>query len=353
MPNRERLIERRLADNPEPIITDGATGTVLRRRLVELEDVNPDLLTLWMNEMSEKKPSMHDRLSAIFESQDISSVRQLPIPVLTLVRPEIVIDAHTAYADAGAQWILTNTFIGSDFHMTRLGLQGLVYEMNRKAALLVRLAGDNVYVVGDIGPSGQAESLVLGNITQEELIQSYISQVCGLLTGGVDLFHIETMESIQEVLAAIEAIKQACKQEHIRTLPIVATMSFNPPAEGKTRFRTAWGASPAQLVVIANQQGLFGCGANCGMGLEGADDLLSEFIETRTTTHLVMKMNAGIAVLNIRTEETTWPATPGQMADYAVRMRDLGARIIGACCGSTPAHIEAMANTIENLSATY
>jgi 5-methyltetrahydrofolate--homocysteine methyltransferase len=253
---------------------------------------------------------------------------------------------HRGYLDAGAQIILTNTFGGSPFRLKLHNLHGQVFELNRAAAELARAeAGDHV-VAGDIGPSGELFE-PMGALTYDAAVAGFAAQAAGLAAGGVDLLWIETMSDLNEVRAAVAGARQAAPE-----LPVVATMTFD------TRGFTMMGVSPADAVAALSELGLAAGGGNCGNGpdeIEGVIHGMRTALEASnrgdlfSRLPLIAKSNAGMP--EIIDSRAVYSGTPEVMAGYARRVRALGADIIGACCGSTPDHIRAMAQALRELPA--
>ncbi len=250
---------------------------------------------------------------------------------------------HRGYLDAGAQIILTNSFGGSPFRLKLHNLHGQVLELNRAAAELARAeAGDRV-VAGDIGPSGELFE-PMGALTYDAAVAGFAAQAAGLAAGGVDLLWIETMSDLNEVRAAVAGARQAAPE-----LPVVATMTFD------TRGFTMMGVSPADAVAALSELGLAAGGGNCGNGpdeIEGVIHGMRMALETQNSSRaapsprfsLIAKSNAGMP--EIIDGRAVYSGTPEVMASYARRVRALGADIIGACCGSTPDHLRAMAKAL-------
>ena len=251
-------------------------------------------------------------------------------------QPEKVLYIHQEYIKAGAQIILTNTFGGSRLRLESHGLGERTYELNEAAARLARQAADAadhpVLVAGSIGPCGQFFS-PLGLLTHEAGVESFAEQVRGLAAGGVDVLWVETMSDVQEVRAAVEACQTVAPE-----LPVVATMTFD------THGRTMMGITPEQAVEQFAQMNLVACGGNCGNGPAEIEGVIEKMHAVNPSAVLVAKSNAGLPQLI--DGQTVYDATPEDMADYARRVHAKGARIIGACCGSTPQHIEAIAKAL-------
>lgn len=263
--------------------------------------------------------------------------------ILNIHSSQVVEKAHKAYIEAGAGFLQTNTFDASSAMLELRGLAHRTYELNLKGAqIAVSAANGHAYVAGDIGPTGWILEEEGGNMTMENMIAAFIDQSRGLINGGVDCIHIETMSSLKEVEAAIIAVRSISE-----TIPIIVTMTYQVSPKGE--FRTSMGAFPAQLITIADKYSLIAHGANCGIGPDGADILITQLQYNHPNAIIVAKFNAGLPI--IIEGVPTYPATPQIMADHAIEMRDLGVKIIGACCGGTPQHIEAMANAIARRNA--
>lgn len=251
--------------------------------------------------------------------------------------PDRVRRVHHGYLQAGARVILTNTFGCNRLRLGLHNLQERVVEFNTAAAKLVReevgQAGGRAVVAGDIGPSGGILA-PLGELEPAEATAAFAEQARGLIAGEVDVIWIETLSSLEEMRAAIDGVRQASAD-----IPIVATMTFD------TRGRTMMGVTPEQAVREVSAWGVSALGANCG---NGPDEILSVIEKMRAAAPqavLVAKANAGVPKLE--KGRAVYGAGPEEMAVYAAAAADAGARVIGACCGSTPRHLEAMAAALQ------
>ncbi len=243
---------------------------------------------------------------------------------------------HRSYLDAGAQVILTNSFGGTPFRLKLHNLHDRVFELNQAAAELARAeAGDAAVVAGSIGPSGELFEPI-GALTYESAVAGFAAQAAGLAAGGADVLWVETMSDLQEVRAAVAGARQAAPQ-----LPLVATMTFD------TRGFTMMGVSPAQAVAELSSLGLAALGANCGNGTDEIEGVIDGMRQAGAALPLIAKSNAGLP--EMIDGQAVYNGTPAVMATYARRVRALGATIIGACCGSSPAHIRAMAQALRAL----
>jgi 5-methyltetrahydrofolate--homocysteine methyltransferase len=282
-----------------------------------------------------------------------------PLELLNVEQPDLVRAAHRAYVEAGADIIETNTFQGSrpvlerheqdeprgDAHaagadiietntlqgsrpvLERHRLGDRTRELNQAGARLAReIAGDRIFVAGCIGPTGKILE-PYGDYPEEAARAAFAEQAEALAEGGVDLFIVETFIAIEEVRAAITAAAAT-------GLPVAASMAFDPSG------RTAFGVTPEIAAKEMEAAGASVVGANCGT-ISSAEmvDVIAKF-RAATSLPLIAQPNAGRPQ---RTESgTAYPETPEMMADSAERFREIGVAIIGACCGSTAKHTQAI-----------
>lgn len=243
---------------------------------------------------------------------------------------------HEEYLRAGADIILTNTFGGTRFRLKLHNLQDEAYELNRQGAAIARRAvtavGKDAVVAGSIGPSGEIMAPV-GELSFEDAVVGFAEQARGLADGGADVLWIETMSDLTEVEAAITGCRQATD------LPIVTTMTFD------TNGNTMMGITPMHAFDALKEQGLTAFGGNCGNGPEEIEGVIQKMYATGQAFPLVSKSNAGIP--QYIDGKLLYNGTPEVMAEHAVKVRNFGASIIGACCGSTPEHIRVMREALE------
>jgi 5-methyltetrahydrofolate--homocysteine methyltransferase len=260
-----------------------------------------------------------------------------PPEVWNLEHPEIIRRVQRAYLEAGAQILLTNTFGGNRLRLELHGREDRVDQLNRTAAVLARVeataAEHPAIVAGDIGPSGQIMERIGGTLTPEGARDVFAEQARGLAGAGVDAFWIETMSDVSEAVAAIQGARDAAPD-----LPVIATMSFD------TRGRTMMGVTPEQAGEALLEAGAAAIGGNCGNGPEELTPVIEKLRAAFPDAILVAKGNVGIPQLVGMSAQ--YVTTPETMAGFAAQFRDAGATIIGACCGSTPAHLRAMAQAV-------
>jgi 5-methyltetrahydrofolate--homocysteine methyltransferase len=285
------------------------------------------------------RPALYDGSKGVYLSPSLVQVGKRPSDLtewLNLLATQVVRRVHQEYVDAGSQIIQTNSFNGNRFRLQAHGLDSRVEEVNVLAAQIAReAAGDHVLVAGVIGPSGKLPTL--GEVAKDDLVAAFAEQARALDRGGADFFHIETMSDLEEAVAAVEGVRS------VSSLAVALTMSFDA-GNVERGLRTMMGVSPQALVEKANELELFAVGANCGLGLEGYRRLVRELIESAPTGLVIAKLNAGRPKIEGR--QTVYEASPARMADYAVWCARNGVHIVGACCGSTPKHIGAMAGAL-------
>jgi len=250
-------------------------------------------------------------------------------------KSELVLDVHRTYVRAGSRLILTNTFGGTTFRLKLHRLQDKSYEFNKLGAALAQQAASEVpqtiIVAGSMGPTGEILQ-PMGNMAYEEAVDAFAVQAQGLADGGADVFWVETMSDIQEVQAAVAGIRR------VSDLPICATMTFD------TKGRTMMGVTPQDAIRSLSEMKVDAIGANCGNGTDEIESVIATMREIDSEMVLIVKSNAGIP--QWVNDELIYDGTPAVMAEYATRVRALGASIIGGCCGCSSLHIAAMAEAL-------
>ena len=247
---------------------------------------------------------------------------------LNLTAPEIVAGVHQAYLDAGADIIVTNTFGGSSEKLSHYGLADRLVEVNRKAVEIARaVAGEKAYVAGSIGPTGRFVEPV-GDLSFDQTADIFREQARALIDAGCDLITLETFLDIKEIRAAVIAIREISAE-----IPVMAMLTF------EEKGRSVLGSPPEAAAITLEAVGASIIGSNCGLGVDGIYEILRA-MRTVTTLPLICQANAGLPVL--KDGKTVFPGTPQEMAAYHDRLIALGVRVIGGCCGTTPAHIAAM-----------
>ncbi|MHB8469173.1 MAG: homocysteine S-methyltransferase family protein [Gaiellaceae bacterium] len=243
--------------------------------------------------------------------------------------PENVRDLHRRFAAAGSELVLTCTFGATTPRLADGPLAGRTAELNARAAELAREAvGDGVLVAGSLGPTGQLVE-PYGTLNREDCADAYAEQARALAAGGVDLLVLETFFALEEALWAVEGVRRETE------LPLVVSFSFDQGT------RTMMGLSPAEAVAAVEPLGVAALGANCGRSLADTDAIVAELVGTGTAVPLWVKPNAGVP--RVVGDAVVYEAGPALLAEHVAGYVARGARIVGGCCGSTPAHVAALA----------
>lgn len=241
-----------------------------------------------------------------------------------LTHPDRVEAVARSYVDAGSRVILTNTF---QSNRLALGEADVTAVARAGAEISRRAAGDAVRVFGSIGPTNTM--LVAGAADVGALRDVFVEAAAALAAGGVDAVVIETMSDVHEAVVAVEAVRSV-------GLPVVACLTFD---SGKQRDRTMTGVLPGEAARILTDAGADVVGANCGMGVDTAAPIC-EALATATDLPVWIKANAGLPELIGR--DVVYGLGPDQYATFVPALVDAGARFIGGCCGTAPAHIAAI-----------
>ena len=254
--------------------------------------------------------------------------------------PDRVTAVHAAYVNAGSDIVLTNSFGGTGFRLKLHKLDDRCIELNRAAAQVARTAADahfaetgrRVLVAGSMGPTGELLE-PMGSMTPETCADAFREQAIGLDEGGADVLWIETMSHLDEVAAAVEGARS------VSDLPVCATLSFD------TAGRTMMGVSGEDAVNRLTELGVDAIGANCGNNLADTEAALHEMRAANPDVPLISKANAGMPEWH--GTELHYSGDPEVMAAHAVRQREAGIQIIGACCGSSPKHLAMMRQVLD------
>ncbi len=248
-----------------------------------------------------------------------------------LIRPEEIVDIHRQYYEAGSDIVLTNTFGANalKFHDSKYGLKEIIdaaVANVRKAAALGVHDGRKTYAALDVGPTGKLLK-PMGDLGFAEAYEAFCEVMRYGEEAGVDLIHIETMSDTYEVKAAVLAAKENTK------LPVTVTMIFDEKGKLLT------GGDVPSVVAMLEGLRVDALGINCGLGPEQMLPILKELMEY-VSVPVIVKPNAGLP--KQRDGEVYYDVEPDRFADTMEQILEMGACVIGGCCGTTPDHIRAM-----------
>jgi len=261
-----------------------------------------------------------------------------------LSAPDRVAAVQTAYVDAGADLLITNTFQASPIALTRHNLAEKAYEINLHAARIARdCMGESGYVLGDVGPFGGFLE-PLGNTSRRALETAFAEQIAGLLDGGVDAIIVETMTSLEEMETAVAAAR-GCRENVL----LIVSVTFDRLADGT--FRTMTGNGVEDTVRFLTQLDVDVLGCNCGTGLHIKDyvRLVGDY-RRLTDRPIMVQPNAGQP--RLERGHIIYEETPESMAAEVPALIQAGASIVGGCCGTTPQHIRLFRERMESVPAS-
>src|SRR5947209_7661546 len=288
-------------------------------------------------------------MGATLEQFDLSLEKDYRLPgrcheALVLNRPDVIEGVHESMLAAGAEVLETDTFQASRLKLSEWGLEDHTEEINVKAAEIARkAAGKDRFVAGSIGPTGflpASDDPMLGSITFPELVEVFTEQAAGLVNGGADLIIIETAQDILEVKAAVFGAREAFKLTG-RSLPIQCSVSLLPQG-GKMLLGTDISALLATLESLEIDI----IGLNCSTGPEDMRDAI-RFLGEHASLPVHCIPNAGLP-LQGPGGETIFPERPEPLAEVLGEFVErYGLSIVGGCCGTTPEHIEVLAERVK------
>ncbi len=251
--------------------------------------------------------------------------------------PDTILKLASSFANAGSDIILTCTFGGTRMRMKDSKYQDRTPEVNLRAVEIARKAAslrNGGLVAGSMGPVG-ALIEPYGPLKAEDVKATFAEQAQALAEGGVDLLIIETMFAFEEATAAFEGARS------VTDLPIVVSFSYD------RGIRTMMGVKPKDVIKRYSEMGAVLVGANCGTTLENMEAVVKEYAATKPNFPLWVKPNAGVPHMDIETEQGVYDMTPEDMGNYTKKYVELGAKVVGGCCGNTPEHIAAIAKAVK------
>jgi methionine synthase / methylenetetrahydrofolate reductase(NADPH) len=264
---------------------------------------------------------------------DIYGSGERPHEIQNIKHPELVARIHQEYIDAGAEIIETNTFSANRFRLSQFHLQDRLKEINRTGVEIARrVAGDQVYVAGSVGPTGKLLEPI-GKIRLAEARDAFKEQIEVLLAAGVDLLILETFVSLHELDEAIAAAKS------LTSIPIVAQKAF---AEDGSILSSSF---PLEVVEHLLSKGVDVVGANCTVGPQR----MFGIIRAMYKDGVILSAQPAAGIPTFQDGRSVYHTSPEYLATYAKELLQSGVTLIGACCGSTPAHIKAMRRALDEV----
>jgi 5-methyltetrahydrofolate--homocysteine methyltransferase len=266
---------------------------------------------------------------------------------LCLSRPDVIQKIHNDYLSAGAQIIETDSFGGARHILAEHGLADRCFEINQQAARLAKQAAEQFSqpddprcAAGSMGPGSKLPGL--GQISFDELVQSYLPQAQGLLAGGVDCFIVETCQDLLQLKAAVIAIDRAMKEQN-QPKPVIGSVTIDQSG------RTLLGSDIAAVLAALGPLPLAAIGLNCSLGPKGLTEAVY-YLARHSSKPLFLMPNAGLPKL--ADGRTVYDLEPkdfaGQMKSFASAV---GLNIAGGCCGTTPEHIRELASALKDIPA--
>ncbi len=251
-----------------------------------------------------------------------------------LDNPDVFIDLQKRYVEAGSNIVYAPTFSANRIKLAEYGLENKIDEMtNRLVSLSREAVGENVLVAGDLTMTGK-QLKPMGDMEFEVLVDVYKEQIACLVNAGVDLLVVETMMSLQETRAAVIAAKETCD------LPILATLTFQPDG------RTLFGTDAVTAAVVLEALGVSAVGANCSTGPDKMVEIIRSMAEV-TNIPIIAKPNAGLPKLDAD-GNTCYDMSIDDFVNGMESLVKAGASVLGGCCGTSPAYIEALKERLGN-----
>jgi len=256
--------------------------------------------------------------------------------MLNIEQPDIIFEIHKAYYDAGADMCQSNTFGSSFINLENHNEGHRIREINLRGLENVKKAcSPNRLIVADVGPSGEFRPPV-GKASPNQWVSSFEQQAI-ILEDGIDLWHIETMSDIEEMKAALVAVKNISKK------PIISSMTYKKTKKG---YYTIMGDSLEKCVQFQEDQQVDVIGANCTLGSDEMVDLMKD-LKHLTDKPISVKPNAGQPRIN-SDNVAVYDQPIMDFVNDIGEMIQLGAKIVGGCCGTSPATIKEIRKLIDS-----
>jgi len=254
---------------------------------------------------------------------------------------ERVLAIQRRYVEAGSDCLLTNTFGGSRIMLNRHGNAGKVVEINKAGVEIARAAfnGRHGYVIGDVGPFGGLME-PYGEFSQAEVADAFREQAKALVDAGVDAIIIETQTSLEELCLGIAAAREA------GAACIIGSMAYDVTLDGST-FRTMMGVDPERAAEVIAEHGAHIVALNCGTGMDMVRARVA-VARYRSVTSLPLMAQPNAGQPKLVNMKVVYDEAPESMAAGVKPLLEAGANIVGSCCGSTPAHIRAFREEVDD-----
>ncbi len=267
--------------------------------------------------------------------------------ILAVTRPDVIKEIHASFFEAGCDVVETDSFGSNHVVLGEYGIAERTFEMNEAAARIAREVASDFsapgrprYVSGSMGPGTKLPSL--GHTTFAALEASYTEQAAGLLAGGVDLFQVETCQDLLQTKAAIAGVMSAMAAAGVR-IPVVVQVTIEQTG------RMLLGSDVAAALVALEPYDVDALGINCATGPAEMVEHVRHLCEY-SPKHVSVLPNAGLPRLEGR--EAVYDLTPAELARWHTTfVTEMGVGIVGGCCGTTPAHLRAVAEAVGSLPA--
>lgn len=267
-----------------------------------------------------------------------SNLRKAGMPVgisseqWVLENPKVLQELQSAYVEAGSQIVYAPTFAANRISLRNFNLQDRVVELNTK---LVKISKDGVgsraLVAGDLTTTGQLLE-PQGNLTYDALYQAYREQIKALVDAGVDLIGAETMLGVDETVVALDAAQSVCD------IPMMCSLTLE--ADGTAMY----GGNAVEAVMTLQEMGAAAVGLNCSVGPDQLESVVAN-MKSVAKVPIIAKPNAGMPVINEK-GEAIYDMNADDFARHAKRLVEVGAGIVGGCCGTTPEYIRRLAEVL-------
>ena len=269
-----------------------------------------------------------------------SNLRKAGMPVgisseeWVLKNPGVLQELQRAYVEAGSEIVYAPTFAANRISLKNFGLEKKVTEINSRLVKISKDAvGNHALVAGDLTTTGQLLE-PRGDLSYEMLYQAYQEQIKALADAGADLLGAETMLSVDETVVALDAAQSVCD------LPVMCTLSLE--ADGTAMY----GGNAVEAVVTLQEMGAAAVGLNCSVGPDQLEAVVAN-MKTVAQVPIIAKPNAGMPVIN-ELGEALYDMNARDFAFHTKKLVELGAGIVGGCCGTTPEYIRCLAKLLRS-----